>query len=458
MKRDFSFALIFFGVFLLLCGPSLVQINQFVDSLTYSAIAKNMALSESSFWTMQYVDSTKYFYDHPPLSMFLQSMLFRISGNSNWIIWPHFLFVIICLGLNLLIIKFYFNSFFHKKQYSYWLILLSWLIIPGVFWAFSNNMLENLLSIFTSLAVLSSLVGFIKNNKWLLLLGSVSISLAFLTKGFVGLFPLSAILIYAFFHGELKKGIRFTVLLLFITCLILISIFKIPEAKMWLANYLDQQVISSINGERINNKLGHLFIPVQILLELLPLIGVVVLAFIFKKVRFKKNKPIFYTFFTIGLSASLPLAISPKSYAFYLIPSLIFFVLATFSIIDFNSRISKKIWQNAILFLGCIVLIFGIWITSVNYRKINRDHDHIEITHQLQDFFESKHVLLDLSYHAEQEYVLRGYLVRYGNIYTSPSATSRFILLKEHELNGNDNILWHYDDLYLIEKEKIIEQ
>src|SRR5215217_4869105 len=61
----------------------------FVDGLAYAAISRNMALGLGSFWEPYFADSfwlpynrCAFFCEHPPLMFGMESLLFRILGES----------------------------------------------------------------------------------------------------------------------------------------------------------------------------------------------------------------------------------------------------------------------------------------------------------------------------------------------------------------------------------------
>src|SRR6218665_3626225 len=74
------------AVFTLLLLPPLLQDGMFLDGVTYASIARNLAEGRGSAFTLHYTQ-TLYpkFYEHPQLQFILQSLLFRVMGDSIFV-------------------------------------------------------------------------------------------------------------------------------------------------------------------------------------------------------------------------------------------------------------------------------------------------------------------------------------------------------------------------------------
>ena len=137
------------------------------------------------------------------------------------------------------------------RKYSFysWVLLFFWAIIPLNNWACSNNFLENTMNIFVSCSVLF-LIKNIKTNRLVyIVISGVCLSLAFLSKGFTGIFPLSFFFWYflAFEPMSFQEMMRKTLLLVTVTLIpfLLLYIFY-PPAIQSLSNYISIQVINSV--------------------------------------------------------------------------------------------------------------------------------------------------------------------------------------------------------------------
>ena len=190
MKSNRPYYIIIFGLFLGLCAPTLWSDGMFMDGLYYAAIAKNLSNGLGSFWYLHHTDfSHPIFHEHPPLAIGIQSVFFYLFGESIYIERIYSFFTFIFTGI---IIHFIWEEINSKElTYLSWVPLILWISIPLNSWACSNNILENTMNIFVSFSVLLSLKSLKSSKLKNIFLAGICLSLAFLSKGFVGLFPLS---------------------------------------------------------------------------------------------------------------------------------------------------------------------------------------------------------------------------------------------------------------------------
>ena len=150
------------GAFFIVTGHLMFAKYMFMDGLYYTTIARNIAVGDGTVWDMKFTNTFfTHFHEHPPLAMWLESLYFKVLGNS-W-------FVDKFYSVN----TYVFTAFFIRKIWKVifpdspltWVVLLFWLFTPVVFWAVGNNMLENTLSIFMMISVYYSLKSVI-TNKW----------------------------------------------------------------------------------------------------------------------------------------------------------------------------------------------------------------------------------------------------------------------------------------------------
>ena len=100
MKDSSPFYIIIFGLFLIICAPTLWSKGMFMDGLYYATISRNLAEGTGSFWQLHFT-ATSYpiFYEHPPLAMGLQSIFFKIFGDSVYVERFYSLLTFIITGL-----------------------------------------------------------------------------------------------------------------------------------------------------------------------------------------------------------------------------------------------------------------------------------------------------------------------------------------------------------------------
>lgn len=397
-KKNFPFWLLTVAAFVILLLPELVRDGMFVDGVTYAAVSKNLANGSGSFWYPFYT-KTLYpqFHEHPPLVFGIQSIFFSLFGSNNSIFPERIYTFLTAVITGILIVKFWRVVFKSNAQYSRlaWLPVLLWITIPLVSWSYKNNMLENTMGIFTLASVLCIYKGLTEKQFFFYLLsGSFFIFLAFLSKGFVALFPLGIVALYWATKKDISLGkmlsktvLVFILFLLFFGVLILF----IPNASDSLLKYFDIQVLKSLKGEREIPNASRIYILERLLNELIPAILLTVLVFgvVYKKrlqtlmLKNKYQKEVLFLVI-VGFSASLPIIISPKQMGYYLVPSFPFFALAIgvflapavnqFIIwIDINKK-GFKLFKTSVFVLFLASLFFSV----ISFGKTGRDKETLK--------------------------------------------------------------------------------
>lgn len=429
-NKQLAFYLFTFSVILGLTLPVLLQDGMFMDGMLYTCVSKNLANGIGSFWFPVF---SKYgfgglttFHEHPPLVFAIQSVFFKVLGNGMYTERIYVLFTLILTCYLIVSIWKYVNKDADEKKIG-WLPLFFWIIIPVCFWSFSNNMHENTMGIFVLYSVLFYLRSLKENKILFTYISAVFIFLATFSKGIPGFFPLAMPFLYwltlrkinftkVFFHSFILIGIP---------VLIYAVLLCFPSAKESLSNYLLKRVLHRI-GENPTVE-SHFYIAGRIVVELLPVIGVVILlVFTFrKKFILRREKKLWAMFFILlGLSGVLPLMLTMVQKGFYFIPSLPFFA------IGFALIISKPLahWAvrivnakaNRILLVSSVLLLSGVLIFSfLNIGKASRDKE------MLNDVKEFGNVIpefssVSISEHRWNDWPLQCYLVRYHNISIDP--------------------------------------
>jgi len=216
--KQYSPILILASVVLLILAPDLFSDGMFMDGTIYAALSKNLAAGIGSFW-QPHLSETLFpdFYQHPPLAFGMEALFFKLFGNSFLIERFYSLSTYVISGILISILWLQIGK--SKKQV--WIPLLFWLANPLIFWAISNNMLENTLNIFILLALISAFKS-LKNKSllWISLAG-LSLFLGLLTKGLVALFPLS----FFFWYWIFEKKIAFRAMFLKTSFLVFSTLF-----------------------------------------------------------------------------------------------------------------------------------------------------------------------------------------------------------------------------------------
>lgn len=126
----------------------LVTLGMAPDGTAYAGIARGLAAGEGSFWFPPSFVAGSSFHDHPPLGLYLQSLLFSLLGDHFWVenLYSALMLLFsvgvihqICRDLNV--------------GDRSWYAALVFLIFPIVAFVYTNNFLEITMTTFTLLAL-----------------------------------------------------------------------------------------------------------------------------------------------------------------------------------------------------------------------------------------------------------------------------------------------------------------
>ncbi|MFK8004944.1 MAG: glycosyltransferase family 39 protein [Saprospiraceae bacterium] len=444
------------GFFLVFFMSETLKESMFIDGVWYAVISRNLAEGNGSYWFPQFSQTIfSNFHEHPGFVFWIQSYFFKILGDSFW---TERIFSGIQYLFNLILIVLIWKKIFSKSNVAfqnYW-------FVPILFWQFNiltylyqpANLLDSPLSIFCLTAIY-----FLfdeqqsKDSNWKILLAAFFIFLAVLSKGIVGLFPLG---FYGCFKLVAQKDISIQevicktihlVILLMIFFVALLIVF--PQALESINIYLDTQLFASLNGERRlyyyqNNRF---FIVGQLLIVLLPML-IVYLGALFLKKFFNtqesnfKEKKLGFLFILIGLSASIPLIISPRQAMPYLIPALPYFTIGIGILVIPSLQfllkifIEKYIWVQRILSGGSIsIVLLGLFLIFINFQKPNqRDVDTINDAKLIGEIVGEQQTISSNTY----DMYISGYLMRYHKVSIDTLNFNKKYLLTKSPLDSKN--------------------
>lgn len=409
--------------------PNLFTTGIFGDGLVYAVVSRNLATAQGSWWSLYYSDTIfSPFAEHPPLLFWLESVWFRLLGDHPFTEKSFSLLLSLPMAASLA----YFWEKLQNEQpkpttntvLGPSFPLLLWLIIPGVHWAYPNNMLENLLVLLTSWAIW---LGMYRPNWQKALLSGLLVFLAVMTKGVVGLFPLAVFGLYKLCLGQgswwaaiSRTGIALATLVMAFALLL-----QLPEAKSYWQQYLDVQLLATLQGERLVQDhvetqsrltiLRHFFAEMMNPLLLVVLMGAIL--------RFKPSlqqlpRPQLQMLLGIVLAGTLPLLVSPKQHAFYLLPIFPWLALGLAFLgrdyaFAWQLRLSKHPFAGRLL-NTCSILLLMLSIAAALYRagSPGRDHELQAMVHQYAEKCGSESIGIDqelLGKHSIQGYFQRFY-------------------------------------------------
>lgn len=454
--KSTPFWLLTISIFLLLFFPYLFSNGMFMDGLLYAAVSRNLAEMPDMFgnlFNLSYTETIlKECYDQPPLAMWLQAFMFRVFGDSIYVERVYsFLTALSCLLLIYLIWNIAFRDDETGREVA-WLPFFFWSITPLVFWSFTNNMLENTLSVFALLAVYFSLKGMTTEKHLYVYVGSSSsIFFAFLSKSFVGLFPLVTIPIYWLVKREPPFAVTLKIFLKFITCtaIIFAVFFSFEAPRDFFRENFKAQIIPSMQGE-FNTVAGNRFhLLKRLIKELMPAL---IFSIIFWgcKSRMKvesagqSKREWFWIFLLLAVSGSFPIMLSFKQKGYYLVPSLPFYAMALAVLIKpAVYQVAKSLCERDsvyrhIKWFAIAFMIFSVLFSLSQIGKIRRDADRLTDS---QLTAQAIHPLKSISIHESltKDWNLIGYLARNHKISVDWNNLNEFYLINKASGSIPDN-------------------
>lgn len=433
------FYLLAIGVFLIIVCRDILANGMFLDGLIYSTVSKNLAHGIGTFWNPHFSATLlQSFHEHPPLAFGMQSIFFKILGESRFV--DRFYSLITVFATGLVLLKIWKTIGFKNG----WIPLFLWLTTATVFWTSYNNLLENTLSVFTSLSVLFYLK-YEENKKicFLMLSGTV-LAFGFLIKGFVAFFPWTLpILMWLIFRHKTfeRMAIESAGLLFFTIAPLFLLVLFLPVARMSLLEYINHQVIDSIkNSITVNSRFD---IIKRLINELAPAAGLIILLQLFRLVRKSQiiigneNIKKALVFIFLGLTGVLPVMVSMKQSGFYILPAYPFFSIGAAILVypfleDFIEGIDFK--SAGFLFFkwtGYGIFFLGILLSVLYSDGYSRDSDKIKDTYAILTVVPEGSII-NINPGMYEDWSLHAYFARFKNVSLDRDLNNRreFLLIK----------------------------
>ena len=454
ITQALPFYLFVAGVYLIIVFKDLFSNGMFLDGLIYSTVSKNLADGLGTFWNPHFtVTCIPEFHEHPPLAFGIQSLFFRLLGESRYIDKLYSLLTVIITGYIIL-------KIWKVLGYKHgWFPLFIWIITPTVFWASYNNLLENTLTIFTSLSILYYLKNQKSTNYFFIFLSGFMLTLGFLTKGFVAFFPWTfPFLLWLFLRQKtFGKAILDSAGLVMSTLApLIILIFLFPVAHLSLQKYINGQVINSVrNVITVSSRFDILE---RLFDELLPAAGLCILLLIWARIRklpsviLKKNSMLTLVFVSLGLTGVLPIMISMKQSGFYIVATYPFFAIGAgifvYPVIEFlltKLNFESKGFQVFRL-IGCGLFLTGIILSVYSSGQFSRDKVKIKDTYSILTQI-PQGTIININPHMYDDWSLHGYFGRFKNVSLDPDLKNNrdYLLIRNEDysdtLNSNYKIV-----------------
>jgi 4-amino-4-deoxy-L-arabinose transferase-like glycosyltransferase len=458
MSNGKAFWIFTIAVFFALHVLSLIQDDMFLDGVTYAAISKNLAHGYGTFWMPHYTQTKDaVFHGHPPLVFGIQSLFFRVLGDSLYV---ERLFTLVMTLLSGVGIALCWHLLFEKTSYrSYsWLPVLLWMITPLVLWSNKNNILENVVHLFAIFSVYFVSKSLLKGSLLSAFLGGVFIFLALLSKGPVGLFPLVVpfIFLFVFKRFEQSKAQLHSAIIIFVPItLFSFLIFILPEVKSNFESYFAAQLYPSISGLSGGSGSNRFSILVELFIELIvpatPLFLIFLKSIADKeRVNFINSKTALY-FLMIALSASLPILISSKLRKYYLTPSISFYVLAISALIipylDVLFTAIKDRMKVWLVGLSYSILLAVFLFSVFRFESFKTEKPLIADSYKLSQIILAGSII-SATDDVNEDWRLIAYLSRIGYLsLENKIGNDYFLARKSEEINAN--LLIDYTEMTL---------
>jgi len=438
MRQRISLVSLIFLLALLVMSPLLLAKGMFMDGLIYSCVALNLKEGIGDFWHLQFTQTLyAQFHEHPPLTMWLQSLLMHFLGTDYWV---DRLYSVLCIFTQgALLLKLGEIAFQRALHLAYW-PLLFFLFTPLTIWMMPNNLLENTMGIFTLLATITALLAHQKGKIHLAILSGMMITLAVYTKGPVGLFPFSFFVILYFFQEKRTQfSFYFSCFLMqligFLSSFFLPFLFSSEAQNSWKA-YWDRQVINSI--ENVSTVPHRFYILQQTFLHVLPMTALLLLVYFILKRKNKivpnlqKSKVFFWLVY--GLSGIAPMMISMKQREFYLLPALPFVILSICILAQpVLTHLDERIAQFLPKKIGFFSLIILLTSCIISYSQKGKIHRNVSLQNDiaLMSNYIDPQQKIGIAQCLREDWSLYGYCYRYYHWSLETGTENMFLISKK---------------------------
>jgi len=332
------------------------------------------------------------FHEQPPLYFGMLSLFYKIFGESMYV--ERFFSLLMLIVTGFYIRKIWTLIFRDQPAISgkSWLPVILWITVPVCFWSYNNLVEEIVMSISTTSSVYYILKAILISPKpfFDVLIAGLLIFLASLTKGFQGLFPIGAPVLYWIANRKnfpIKKCLNYSLMLGGIPAIIYALLLLNPVVYSSFDLYFKARLIAAFTpGMGAETTGNHFDLIFRLFSELIPCLGFMVIVLIITRI-----KNIFHLeitscqnarwFLLLGLSASLPLMVTLEQREFYLTTSLPFFAMAISLFIapSLSTLLERVDFSGGVFrifkFIAWALLVSGIIYSGLQIGKFSRDEN-----------------------------------------------------------------------------------
>lgn len=416
MKRQTSLYFIVIGAFLLFISGNFLSEGLSRVGMDNAVVSQRMAEGFEDFWLPSLTSP-----GHPsrdnylPLGYWIGSLWFHTFGSDSFMADKIFS-VLTYLVIAALMIWIW--RLIGMTPKTGWLPLMCWITIPIVTWSATNNLLESTMTMFlllsvafllkagkasfiaqTRLALGKSGGGYRLSRTAWIVLAALMMELAFMVKGFAGLFPI----FFPFLYWIMVRRERilfpiFTtgVILVVWMVTIFVVILASPQIYTHLYNYLHHQMIGGLL--HVHTVASHFYILYALLRQsIIPICVTAVICLIriksrpfyrfmlFWRFRDKltalqiERSKMGWFFLAVGMSGIVPIMFGLKQQEFYIVPTLPFFATAMALLLydmieDWLERMNKTA-ERVLAGLAVVIFGAGIILNAASIHKVNSNQN-----------------------------------------------------------------------------------
>ena len=444
------FRIITLCCFIAFIVPMSIQDGMFMDGLIYATVSKNLSQGIGTFWSPEF--SATYLHDYReqlPLFFGLESIFFKVFGTAIYAE-RIFSFVMACLCAWLMMKtwRLIFESNEALKNLE-WVPVLFWITIPTVFWAYINNVEENLMAVLMMASIFFVLKAISDQRRQLVfvIIAGVFIFLCSFCKGVQGLFPVTAIMIHrlCFRNFSFGRAVWLSFLLTLVPILIYSALMLNEESANSIVAFVNNRYVRTFTRATSATTTNRLYLIGKLVTDLAAPLGILLISFVVNKIRKQTAVGInggYALFFAlVGLTGSLPLIVTLEQRSFYLCTTFPLFAVSIavlcasnfsswFKALDANTR-AFKIFRVVTIFLLVATIIASL--AQIGKTKRDREllHDVYAIGHALPS-----NIIIGMDGNLREEWSLIGYFSRYFNISLEPGSTEREYYLAEKSVEA----------------------
>lgn len=488
MKRQTSLYFIVIGAFLLFISGNFLSEGLSRVGMDNAVVSQRMAEGFEEFWLPSLSSpASPDRQNYLPLGYWLESKWFQLFGNNSFM--AEKVYSVMTYFILAALILWIWNLIGFNRRTG-WLPLLCWITIPIVTWSATNNLLESTMTMFILLSVVFLLKAtrssFIAQSRlalgkptgpyrlsrtsWIVL-AALSMELAFMVKGFAGLFPIFFPFLYwlmvrreRILFPIFTTGVILVVWMATLFSAILIS----PDIYHHLYNYLHHQMIGGIlHVQTVASRFYILY--VLIVQGIIPLCIAAALCLIRIKNRpfyhhlfywRYKNKltatqmehsKLGWFFLAVGFSGILPIMLGLKQQEFYIVPTLPFFAISMACLMhdmieDWLERMNKTAEK---VLMGLAILIFGsgILLNFNSIHKVNSNQELLDDMRLILPYLDQNEVV-SVSNEVMQSPEVADYFYRYKNISFDTASFNRHLLtMYSRDFDSDSNYNYVLTDL-----------